>query len=67
MEKIEKVTIEMECEECLGEGVCLGVYHMFGPPGVAGVCEDCGGSGKLTFTYTPFTGLKQRTDIQKKN
>ena len=54
-------SLEVQCGTCRGTGV----YHGFAEPkGVGVVCGECDGTGAKTLKYEPFTGLKQRNDVE---
>jgi hypothetical protein len=54
--------LEIECPNCKGTGI----YHGFAEPkGVGVICINCKGTGKSEIHYTPFTGRKTRTDIER--
>jgi hypothetical protein len=54
------ITIDIQCQSCGGTGLYCGFAE---PKGTAVVCITCGGSGKSTFAYEPFTGRKPRAGI----
>ena len=57
----EKQTVKTECASCHGTGV----YHGFAEPkGVGVICFDCNGTGCRELSYTPFSGRKERQDIE---
>ena len=56
-----KMQVEMQCPDCGGDGLCMGMCE---PNGVAAICSGCNGSGKKVLEYTPFTGRKSRTDVR---
>ena len=57
----KKFTIECECKSCGGTG--LDTSGLRCHVGAARICRNCQGSGKATFTYTPFTGRKKTTGV----
>jgi hypothetical protein len=58
---IHMAKIEAECSSCGATGLYSGFAE---PKGVAVVCVTCGGTGKETITYTPFTKRKERKGIK---
>ena len=54
------VTIEIECPSCNGTGIYRDKAQK---KGVGLICIPCKGTGMTSFTYTPFTRLKERNDI----
>jgi len=52
--------ITIECSGCNGSGLYVGMAER---DGSAVICHHCKGTGKTTFKYNEFTGLKIREDI----
>lgn len=50
----------IECKACSGTGVYEGFAE---PKGTGVVCLDCGGSGAVELSYTPYTGRKTKRGI----
>lgn len=57
-----KQKIEAQCSSCNGSGLYSGMAES---GDLAVVCSRCDGSGKMTITYTPFTGRKKRRGIKR--
>ena len=59
-------TIEMtiECKDCNGTGVYVGMAER---DGAAVVCKTCGGTGAYLykFNYNKFSGRKKREDVKR--
>jgi DnaJ-class molecular chaperone len=54
--------IECECSECGGTGL----YHGFmEQQGEYVVCVRCGGTGKRTISYKPFTKRNRRNNVSR--
>lgn len=54
-------TVKAECKSCGGTGLYCGFAE---PKGTAVICLTCKGSGCEEITYTPFTGPKEKKNIQ---
>lgn len=54
------MTIEVECGSCGATGIYQGFAE---PKGVGVVCLNCNGTGAVNIDYKPFTGRKERRDI----
>jgi len=64
-ETVETVEmVEAQCDLCDGSGLCPYPYTS-GSNDLAAVCSQCGGSGKMTIKYTPFTGRKNKEGIKR--
>lgn len=54
--------IEIECPECSATGLYSGFMERTGE---YVICARCGGTGKQTLSYTPFTCRKGRRGVEK--
>jgi hypothetical protein len=55
-------SIVIRCRDCDG----FGIHRVPRPKkGLGTICQTCEGSGKETFSYKPFTGLRTRKGIEK--
>ena len=59
-----KIEMEIECQDCEGTGIYVGMAEK---EGAAVVCTKCKGSGKYLykFKYNEFTGRKKRKDVNR--
>lgn len=53
-------TVKAECKSCGGTGLYSGFAE---PKGTAVICLECGGTGCMKITYTPFTKRRGDTGI----
>lgn len=54
--------IKIECKQCAGTGLYVGMAERHG---AAVVCIHCNGSGCDTLTYTPFKKRKKRSGVER--
>ncbi len=59
---MNKQVEEAECPKCSATGVYHGLAE---EPGIGIVCATCGGTGKITVEFVPFSGRAVRSDIKE--
>ena len=55
-----KQSVQAECSSCGGTGIYCGFAEA---KGTGVVCLNCDGTGCCTIEYTPFSGIKKRSNV----
>lgn len=58
----ERITIEIECPSCYGTGLYQGAAER---DGAFVQCSACKGTGKTSYSYTPFAGRKTQDKCKR--